>query len=273
MESLPENCNDVRALLPLFVGEDLETSEVLAVRAHLDGCAACAADFERARSARGALIEECRRSAEATAVAPQMDDLWGGVRAVLLEEGLIRTSLVASSSSDAQPLRAAGASSPSGMRRAASPLAERALPLRRLWVGSLSAAAAVVFAFFLASTLTPEEDLGAFVPASGSVAFEAPPPSSGLSATLSGGLRTVVDSSSSANIGVSDPISVIPVGQLSSPLLARRPQAAHGHLRPATAEDEHLIDRARVYYFLDVPPVSGEGGPSALAGNRGDGIR
>lgn len=75
-------CTDVRALLPLVVGGDLEEGQALAVTEHLEqGCAPCAAALRELQRTRGFLLELPERSP-----APAVD-LWPGVRAALVSQG------------------------------------------------------------------------------------------------------------------------------------------------------------------------------------------
>lgn len=140
MEYLPEQCAEVRSALPLYVGGDLDPSELEAVGGHLGGCPSCAALHERARAARGVLVEHLRTTASGTAPS-----LWEGVRAGLhgsLEEEGGRMG------SATPALSTAGASGlPSRIGRPT--------PLRRVAVGGLAAAAAVVLTLGLTRLMTP----------------------------------------------------------------------------------------------------------------------
>lgn len=78
-------CTDVRALLPLVVGGDLEEDQALAVSEHLAlGCATCSTDLRELERMRGILRELPERSP-----APAVD-LWPDLRAALVSEGLVR---------------------------------------------------------------------------------------------------------------------------------------------------------------------------------------
>ena len=151
MDYPQDACFEVRAALPLFVGEDLEREELAAVEAHLASCPACEELHARARSARQVLTE-CRAAADA-APAP---DLWDGVRVALRDEGIL---------------------APAGPRPLETPA-----PIRRprlLPVGLVSAAAAVVCAFLLASAFeggaTTTTSPLAFSPTEGGVPTDATP--------------------------------------------------------------------------------------------------
>jgi hypothetical protein len=75
-------CTDVRSLLPLVVGGDLEEDQALAVVEHLEtGCEPCAGVLRELQRVRGRLLELPERSP-----APAVD-LWPGVRATLAAEG------------------------------------------------------------------------------------------------------------------------------------------------------------------------------------------
>lgn len=81
------DCTEARSELPLFVGGDLEAETQQRVADHLEGCTACRAFLDRARSAREALVEDFTRSARDEA----RPEVWSGVRAGLLEAGLVRS--------------------------------------------------------------------------------------------------------------------------------------------------------------------------------------
>lgn len=85
MERISESCTDVQAALPLYVGSDLEPTEQAAVAAHLDGCVDCSRLAQSAQRARDVLWT--LRDREELAPAPQ---LWGGIRARLVSEGLLK---------------------------------------------------------------------------------------------------------------------------------------------------------------------------------------
>lgn len=78
----PEPCAEVRAAIPLLVGDDLEPEALEAARLHLASCRACTRALGAAQDARGAL-GRLRTQASAP-------DLWGPLQAALREEGLIR---------------------------------------------------------------------------------------------------------------------------------------------------------------------------------------
>ncbi|MFT7677722.1 MAG: hypothetical protein ACI8QC_001705 [Planctomycetota bacterium] len=84
------NCADVRASLPLWVGADLEVTDAALVVAHLDRCADCRDAADRAEDARQALVE--RLEVEVDGPVP---DLWAGVRAGLVESGQIAAPVLA----------------------------------------------------------------------------------------------------------------------------------------------------------------------------------
>lgn len=51
------NCDDIRDLMPLFVGGEAEDNERIAVEAHVSVCSECAAELEEFRRARAALVD------------------------------------------------------------------------------------------------------------------------------------------------------------------------------------------------------------------------
>jgi len=78
-------CSEVRALLPLAVGDDLEEDLAAEVADHLaGGCAECSNALRELTRVRGHLLELPQRSP-----TPAVD-LWPGVREALLEEGLLQ---------------------------------------------------------------------------------------------------------------------------------------------------------------------------------------
>jgi len=81
-------CEEIREKLPLYVGEDLDGDVLDAVRGHLAVCAGCAAEMERARSARRGLVEALD-AASAGLERLGSPGLWPGVRARLVAEGLV----------------------------------------------------------------------------------------------------------------------------------------------------------------------------------------
>jgi hypothetical protein len=82
-------CSEVRALLPLAVGDDLEQDLAAGVADHLaGGCAECSEVLRELTRVRGHLLELPLRSP-----APAVD-LWPGVRTALIEEGLVRRGAI-----------------------------------------------------------------------------------------------------------------------------------------------------------------------------------
>lgn len=77
-------CDHVLELLPLHVGEDLDAETAVGVAAHLEGCAGCRAAAGRASAARARL-----RAAFEEDVRGGGPNLWPGVRAGLVREGLL----------------------------------------------------------------------------------------------------------------------------------------------------------------------------------------
>ncbi len=123
MEHPHDICYEVRFALPLYVGQDLEPEEMATVEAHLAGCASCEAQHERARDAREVLLASGRQTAEGPAPS-----LWEGVRAGLIEEGLLPSA---------------------GTAVAEIPRIHRPW-IQRIRVGGVAAAAALLFSFTLA---------------------------------------------------------------------------------------------------------------------------
>ncbi len=101
-------CNDIQALLPLFVGGDLEAPQDARVRQHLGsrgagsgrGCSACLSALEGLESTRRALLALPELSP-----APHLD-LWPAIRAQMLFEGLLA---VPRSQRPSRPVAAAAA--------------------------------------------------------------------------------------------------------------------------------------------------------------------
>ena len=78
-------CIEVRGMLPLFVGGDLESGDTERVGLHLGDCEACQAHLSRARVARQELRAELSRLVDGH--EPQ---LWPVLRESLAREGLFR---------------------------------------------------------------------------------------------------------------------------------------------------------------------------------------
>ena len=135
MKHPAEICAEVESSLPLYVGGDLETEAITATEAHLADCASCAARARQAREAHGLLVSALKLSTRGP-------DLWAGVRAVLLDEGVIQS---ARAERDA-------------------PIAPVAPPVRRVerkgprWIAwSTAVAAAVLFGFWLGSRMLTDD--------------------------------------------------------------------------------------------------------------------
>lgn len=125
MDYPQDTCFEVRAALPLYVGQDLEHEELRAVAEHLADCPACEELHARARDAR--LVLSDRRDELDAAPVP---DLWSDVRVQLRDEGLLAPIGPRSLKAAAEPLSVAG-------RR------------HFLVVGMASAAAAILCTFLL----------------------------------------------------------------------------------------------------------------------------
>jgi hypothetical protein len=76
-------CAEIQSTLPLYVGGDLEAQALAEVRLHLVDCPRCAERALSARSARRELVAALRLQAR------RGPDLWAGVRAALVEEGVL----------------------------------------------------------------------------------------------------------------------------------------------------------------------------------------
>ena len=85
MKQSKANCTEVEGLLPLYVGGDLEREDASSVGRHIEGCAACAGQLERAEIAR----RELRRGLAAL-VDGREPQLWPAIREQLAREGLFR---------------------------------------------------------------------------------------------------------------------------------------------------------------------------------------
>jgi putative zinc finger protein len=78
-------CAEVQNGLPLYVGGDLEPAAAVEIARHLEGCAHCKGRERAARDARMLLVSALELSER------RSPDLWPNVRAVLTEDGLIRS--------------------------------------------------------------------------------------------------------------------------------------------------------------------------------------
>lgn len=74
------NCNTVRGLLPLYVGEDLTEARQEEVRRHLEGCGACAEELDQFTRCRE-LLQELR---DVELPRSESKKLWDSVRGRLL---------------------------------------------------------------------------------------------------------------------------------------------------------------------------------------------
>ena len=117
------DCIEVEAHLPLFVGGDLEHPLTTEVEGHLAACEGCRTRLEAARRARSALLGlvELDPTGEL--------DLWPGVRARLVDEGLLTPLVHPGSGRIAAPVRSTGGlvgSPPSAPSRRLRPVARLA---------------------------------------------------------------------------------------------------------------------------------------------------
>jgi hypothetical protein len=79
------SCAEARERLPLYVGGDLDSEVLDALRAHLDACVECARAGNVALRARRELVSALRSSE-----VDERVELWPGIRAALRTEGLVR---------------------------------------------------------------------------------------------------------------------------------------------------------------------------------------
>ncbi|MCK6446369.1 MAG: zf-HC2 domain-containing protein [Planctomycetes bacterium] len=127
----PLNCTEIRALLVLFVGDDLDAAEAARVARHLSECGPCRAEQARWMATRSKLatLRELP-NAPGQGTSPSV---WSNVRAELLAEGLIGSARDVGAppvSSSGAPLHA--------------PVSAFDQSRRKTWVPLAAAAAAVV---------------------------------------------------------------------------------------------------------------------------------
>lgn len=141
------DCREARAHAPLFVGEDLESDALDAVRGHLEACAECAAQV--------AALERALRAfeVERVRVDPRVD-LWSNIERELAQSGHLRPAQPASPSLASSSVASVAASATGDATRAPSPLPRRTLAGARRWFAV--AAAAAVAAFVLNAWLARE---------------------------------------------------------------------------------------------------------------------
>lgn len=225
MEPKSEPCLEVQHLLPLYVGADLDPAEMDLVAEHLNGCEECRASNLALLGAR----ERISSLAEASWTL-RTPDLWSGVRAGLVQEGLLGR--------------------PSISR------------WQRLRVGGFAAAAALVVSLSVLQFTAPAEPTGAgsrpsasVVPDAG-VATALPAPSRrALPAPVRGDIRTVGAGAMPRATRLQLPPSPV--------------DPAEDGLRRAAEGDVHLIDHARPVGLGDVlRPLRGEDGASLVGGLR-----
>jgi hypothetical protein len=112
-------CAEVQNGLPLYVGGDLEPAAAAEIERHLEACAACMERERAARDARKLLVSALALSER------RGPDLWPNVRAVLTEDGLIRS----------QPPAPRALAKPARPAYARYALAAAAALLAGLWLG------------------------------------------------------------------------------------------------------------------------------------------
>lgn len=198
------NCTEIRALLVLFVGDDLDAAEAARVARHLSECGPCRAEQARWMATRSKLatLRELP-NAPGQGASPSV---WSNVRAELLAEGLIGS---------ARDVREA----PGAPVRASDEPA-RVHPRRTLWVPLAAAAAAL-----LATTLFLLRD-GTSTPV-----LDAPSAPNG----------DVVDADVGVDGDALADQTSTPAPRSESVAV---PQLVHSPLRKAGAGDEALIQRA-----------------------------
>ncbi len=275
MDRNDTSCTDVQAALPLFVGYDLEAPEMEKVAGHLDTCPTCHALAGRAQSAREVLWTLRDDASGGARPAPALSaggpDLWPGVRAELVREGLL----------EARPMLSSGP--------------------RRVWFGGIAAAAAAVLLVTLAQVFdpvpnTPVQPVASSSPGSGQALAGVTTVSAPAGGWIqrgqpvhplalsrasrnpagSAGVVTVSDSSRSRG-GVPQ---VFPVAGHDHARLAQAwnrvpgkagsPRSGDGRLAPAGPDSEHLIDSALPFgaEFLLPRPALDAGDASSLVGGR-----
>jgi anti-sigma factor RsiW len=141
MKHPAEICAEIENSLPLYVGGDLESEAIAATDAHLVECSRCAQRAKEAREAHGLLVSALKLT------STRGPDLWAGVRAVLVDEGLIHGARVERAATVA-PIAAP-------VQRI-----ERAQPrsIGRRWMAwSTAVAAAVLFGFWLGSRMLTDD--------------------------------------------------------------------------------------------------------------------
>ena len=145
MKDFVDNCTEVENSLALYVGGDLEAPVLSAVHRHLGRCAACAAQADLARSAHRALVAGLR------AERSECPELWSGVRAALVSDGLIAASAGREAPNPAPAAQAALVHDRGRPRQVARVAALAPESARRTWwpLGVAAAAAAVLFAVWI----------------------------------------------------------------------------------------------------------------------------
>ncbi|MDZ4773242.1 MAG: hypothetical protein SGI72_08930 [Planctomycetota bacterium] len=147
MKQYDDNCAEIENSLPLFVGGDLEALAAGEVASHIERCSACAERERSARAARDVLVSAL------VSAERKGPDLWPGVRAGLVREGVLQPHFEPSAPLAKQGTRT-GTFAPSAAPFAspfASPFSSEARPEKRVrpWHYA-AAAAALVMGFWFA---------------------------------------------------------------------------------------------------------------------------
>lgn len=139
-------CAEYRERLPLYVGGDLDSTELDAIARHLAGCETCAAEAARASGARNAFVDSLQGWRSEFATEEGRAELWPSIRDRLVAEGLLESDTL----------------------RLVSPVSSR----RRLRLlrpaGLVAAAAAIIFLVVPADPLGLRENDESFTPFEGS---------------------------------------------------------------------------------------------------------
>ena len=84
-------CAEYRERLPLYVGGDLDSTELDAIAQHLAGCETCAAEAARASGARNAFVDSLQGWRSEFATEEGRAELWPSIRDRLVAEGLLES--------------------------------------------------------------------------------------------------------------------------------------------------------------------------------------
>jgi len=146
MKDIKTSCSDVREKLPLFVGGDLDADVLNLVRTHLAICEECASEARRARRSREVFQTSLAREA-----SESRPDLWQGIRASLVAEGLIGSGTTSTEETPVLSMHERTEVSSTTMRPR--------LRLVRRAAAFAAAAAVLVAATVLAPRLVPDDEM------------------------------------------------------------------------------------------------------------------